>query len=56
MSTICFIIAAVLFFLLGLKIVENSSNFDLVLVSHGFVALGLALGGVPALVAWMHRS
>lgn len=52
MSLICFVIAAVLFFLLGLKIIEPSSKYFLDLIAAGFVALGLALGGVnfPAIV------
>ncbi len=47
MSLICFVIAAVLAFLLGLHIVEPSKDYDFGMIVLGFIALGLALGGVP---------
>lgn len=46
MSLICYVIAAVLFFLLGLNIIEPSSKYNLDEIGLGFIALGLALGGV----------
>lgn len=46
MSMICFAVAAVLFFLLGLHIVEPSGKYNLDQIGLGFIALGLLLGGV----------
>jgi hypothetical protein len=46
MGLICFVVAAVLFFLLGLNIVEPSAKYNLDEIGLGFIALGLALAGV----------
>lgn len=46
MSLICYVVAAVLFFLLGFHVIEPSSKYNLDEIGWGFIALGLALGGV----------
>lgn len=52
MNLICFVIAAVLFFLLGFHVIDPSSKLNLDEVGWGFLALGLALGSIALPVVW----
>lgn len=45
MSVICFVIAAVLFGLLGLDVIDGPKNDDIFEFGAMFVAAGLAFGG-----------
>lgn len=45
LSLICFILAALLCFLVGFDVV-NPTKYDLVVISIGLIALGLALRGI----------
>lgn len=47
MSLIFFVLAFALFVLLGLDVIDGPRNDDVFEFASAFVALGLALGGIP---------
>ncbi len=43
LGSICFVIAAVLFFLMGFNVIEGAKQADIFEIASGLVAAGLAL-------------
>ncbi len=55
-GSICFVVSAVVFLLLGYGVIADTGKVHLILIAAGLVPLGLVLSGIPIPITFTRKE